>query len=269
MCNLAHTNGPTDYPADGGDDDDLSGDDADNKEEEEASKEDKEEHLAPVDSTNVSPVVDLVPSAEETEPFETDESAATPAPPPTYHTITTTHTSPTYAKAPLGYKAAGIQLRVVSPLPSPTSPPTHHPLPLPEPSISHKANILEVDIPPRKSTLDAKLRRDRVREIGYGITDVWEDPAEATEEVPPTTVAELSRRVMDLVTTVRQDIDGIYVWFEDAQYDRALLRGQVNMLHKDRQYHLHTSMLVKSEARVAREAWEQSMGCSRAIHDEL
>ncbi|GKA04823.1 hypothetical protein Tco_0683943 [Tanacetum coccineum] len=80
--------GPADYPTGGGedDDDDSSGDDADD--EEEASKEDEEEeeHLALTDSTTAaSPVVDLVPSAEETKPFETDEFAATP-PPPAYRT---------------------------------------------------------------------------------------------------------------------------------------------------------------------------------------
>ncbi|GJV24638.1 hypothetical protein Tco_1377333 [Tanacetum coccineum] len=53
------------------------------------------------------------------------------------------------------------------------------------------------------STLDAELRCERVREMGYGINDVWEDPAEATKEVPPTTMAELSQRVTDFVTTVR------------------------------------------------------------------
>ncbi|GKE65572.1 hypothetical protein Tco_1519733, partial [Tanacetum coccineum] len=64
-----------------------SRDDADEEEVEEASKEDEEEeHLAPADSTVVSPVVDPVPSAKETEPFETDESAATPPPPPAYRT---------------------------------------------------------------------------------------------------------------------------------------------------------------------------------------
>ncbi|GKA51632.1 hypothetical protein Tco_0744828, partial [Tanacetum coccineum] len=73
--------GPVDYPADGGDgDDDDSSDD--DEEEEEAPKE-EEEHLAPADSV-VAPVVDYVPYFEETEPFETDESAATPPSPPTY-----------------------------------------------------------------------------------------------------------------------------------------------------------------------------------------
>ncbi|GKG33566.1 hypothetical protein Tco_0433725, partial [Tanacetum coccineum] len=54
-------------------------------EDEEASEEEEaeeEEHLAPADSV-VAPIVDYVPSSEETEPFETDESAPTPRPPQT------------------------------------------------------------------------------------------------------------------------------------------------------------------------------------------
>ncbi|GKF63138.1 hypothetical protein Tco_0186586, partial [Tanacetum coccineum] len=55
--------------------------DDDKEEEEEASEEDQEEeHLALVDFV-VLPAIDLVPLAEETEPFETDESGATPPPP--------------------------------------------------------------------------------------------------------------------------------------------------------------------------------------------
>ncbi|GJR92512.1 hypothetical protein Tco_0264686 [Tanacetum coccineum] len=45
--------------------------------------EEEEEHPAPADSTAIAlPIVDHVPSAEETKPFETDESAATPPPYP-------------------------------------------------------------------------------------------------------------------------------------------------------------------------------------------
>ncbi|GJV26446.1 hypothetical protein Tco_1379141 [Tanacetum coccineum] len=33
------------------------------------------------------------------------------------------------------------------------------------------------------ATLDAKIRRDLDREIGYEITDVWEDPDEIAEEI--------------------------------------------------------------------------------------
>ncbi|GKG54574.1 hypothetical protein Tco_0560229, partial [Tanacetum coccineum] len=72
------------------DDDDSSRDDAEDKEEafeEDEEEEDKEEHLALADSTAVSLAVDPVPSVEETEPFETDESTATSLPPAAYRTI--------------------------------------------------------------------------------------------------------------------------------------------------------------------------------------
>ncbi|GKG25439.1 hypothetical protein Tco_0398585, partial [Tanacetum coccineum] len=76
--------GPVDYPADGGDgdDDDFFDDD---DEEEEALEEEEDEHLALADSV-VAPVVDHVLSAEETGPFEIDESAATPPSPSAYRT---------------------------------------------------------------------------------------------------------------------------------------------------------------------------------------
>ncbi|GKF54669.1 hypothetical protein Tco_0165009, partial [Tanacetum coccineum] len=55
-----------DYPADGED-------------------EEEEEHPAPTDSTDVAlPAVEHAPSTEETKPFKTDESAATPPPHPAY-----------------------------------------------------------------------------------------------------------------------------------------------------------------------------------------
>nr|GEW30087.1 hypothetical protein [Tanacetum cinerariifolium] len=47
--------------------------------------EEEDEYLAPADSTNVTlPAVDHAPSAKETEPFKTDESAATPPAHPAY-----------------------------------------------------------------------------------------------------------------------------------------------------------------------------------------
>ncbi|GKB58783.1 RNA-directed DNA polymerase, eukaryota, nucleotide-binding alpha-beta plait domain protein [Tanacetum coccineum] len=79
-----------DYPADGGDDDDEPSDDDDDDTddedeepfEDEDDDEEEEEHLAPADSSAV-PVVDPVPSAGDTEAFETDESAPTPRSPQT------------------------------------------------------------------------------------------------------------------------------------------------------------------------------------------
>nr|GFA97183.1 hypothetical protein [Tanacetum cinerariifolium] len=87
---------PVDYPTDGGDDGDdeeeSSEDDDDDEDDEidiEADEEEEEEHTAHADSVVVAPTAaDQAPSAEETEPFETDESAATPPPHPTYRTTT-------------------------------------------------------------------------------------------------------------------------------------------------------------------------------------
>ncbi|GJX71350.1 hypothetical protein Tco_0308521 [Tanacetum coccineum] len=77
-----------DYPADGGDDDDEPSDDDDDDTddedeepfEDEDDDEEEEEHLALADSSAI-PVVDPVPSAGDTEAFETDESAPTPRSP--------------------------------------------------------------------------------------------------------------------------------------------------------------------------------------------
>ncbi|GJU96194.1 hypothetical protein Tco_1320950 [Tanacetum coccineum] len=79
---------PADYPVDGGDDGDdkdESFDDDKDKDVDIEGEEEEEEHPAPADSTAIAlPTVDQAPSAEETEPFETDESAATPPPHPAY-----------------------------------------------------------------------------------------------------------------------------------------------------------------------------------------
>ncbi|GKE79894.1 hypothetical protein Tco_1549894, partial [Tanacetum coccineum] len=118
-------------------------------------------------------------------------------------------TCPTYGEAPLGCRAVRIRLRAALPLPlpSPPLPPSSSPLLLP--STDRRANISKVVLPPRKrlclapslrfevgesssaavarptggyrayygfiSTLDAELRCDRVREMGYGIRDGLQD----------------------------------------------------------------------------------------------
>nr|GFA75173.1 hypothetical protein [Tanacetum cinerariifolium] len=74
---------PVDYLADGGDDGD---DEEDSSEDDDMDIEadEEEEHPAPSDSVVVAPTAaDQAPSVEETEPFETDESTATP-PHPAY-----------------------------------------------------------------------------------------------------------------------------------------------------------------------------------------
>ncbi|GKC17014.1 retrovirus-related pol polyprotein from transposon TNT 1-94 [Tanacetum coccineum] len=74
--------GSVDYLVDGADENDD--DSSDNNEDKEASEEEEEEHLAPANSI-VAPVIDHVPSSEETDLFKTDESAATPPSPSSLH----------------------------------------------------------------------------------------------------------------------------------------------------------------------------------------
>ncbi|GJT30106.1 putative reverse transcriptase domain-containing protein [Tanacetum coccineum] len=71
-------------------------------------------------------------------------------------------------------------------------------LPLPLPSNDHRVDVLEAMSTGGfradygfVGTLDVEIRSDPDREVGYGITDFWVDPAEAIEEIPPTTLAKL------------------------------------------------------------------------------
>ncbi|GJV81385.1 hypothetical protein Tco_1517255 [Tanacetum coccineum] len=48
-----------------------------------------------------------------------------------------------------------------------------------------------------------------------------------------------------------------------------VLDDMVGDMKEDKRYHLHTAILVKSEARHVRQAWGQAMDCNRAVHAEL
>ncbi|GKF23428.1 hypothetical protein Tco_0075750 [Tanacetum coccineum] len=116
---------PVDYPSDGGDDgddeDESSEDDEDDDEVDiEADDEEEEEHPAPADSAVVAlPAADQAPSVEETEPFETDESAATPPPHPAYH-VTARISIPALVPTPVWSDAEVARLLAIStPLSSP------------------------------------------------------------------------------------------------------------------------------------------------------
>nr|GEZ79371.1 hypothetical protein [Tanacetum cinerariifolium] len=195
-------------PTDGGDDDD----DDDDK---------KEEHLALADSITLL-AVDPVPSAKDTEAFEIDESASTPLSPPT-------HTSPTYAEAPLGYRAAMIRFEVRESLTAPAAR-------QPGLDVTHATDYRFVD------TVDATPGRPLSKEASYGIIDVWDAMVGDMEGRAPSTLEELRQRMIDLVATLARDT------------------------HEMR-YHLHTAMLLESEARDARQAWLHAMNCNRVGHD--
>ncbi|GJU43578.1 hypothetical protein Tco_1200844 [Tanacetum coccineum] len=109
--------------ADGGDDDDEPSDDDDNddssddNEEEEEAEEEEKEHMALADSV-VAPFVDHVPSSKETNPFESDESVATPPSPPAYCTTARISIRP---EAPMPFSSEEEVERLLA---LPTSPPS-------------------------------------------------------------------------------------------------------------------------------------------------
>ncbi|GJX31597.1 putative reverse transcriptase domain-containing protein [Tanacetum coccineum] len=184
----------------------------------------------------------------------------------------TTHYKPTN-EGTFGNRAAGIKMRALLL------------------STSHMTDILEAEMPPQKRacfttpalglevressaagaarqpwpTLEADLRRDRVKEMGYGITDTWDEIVEAMLEIAPTTLEGVNKRVAELATTVRQGTEEFQVRFDDAQDDRAFLRARVNTLFKDRRFHRHIIMLLDREATYARRAWTGSEDKSAAI----
>ncbi|GKC18904.1 hypothetical protein Tco_1021054 [Tanacetum coccineum] len=132
---------PVDYPADGGDDgddeDEPSEEDEDDDVDIEADEdEEEEEHPAPADSVVVAlPAADQAPSAEETEPFETDESAATPPPHPAYR-VTARISIPAPVPVPAWSDSEVARLLAISTPPSSPLSPWSSPLPqIPSPPL--------------------------------------------------------------------------------------------------------------------------------------
>ncbi|GJT53712.1 hypothetical protein Tco_0988766 [Tanacetum coccineum] len=70
------------------------------------------------------------------------------------------------------------------------------------------------------STVDAKERRQGIRDVGYGIRDTWVDPAEAVPEIAPMTMGEVNTRVTELVELYEHDTQDLYALLEDAQDSR-------------------------------------------------
>nr|GFB36861.1 hypothetical protein [Tanacetum cinerariifolium] len=131
---------PVDYPIDGGDDGDdeegSSKDDEDDDMDIKADEEEEEEHPALADSVVVaSTAADQAPSAEETEPFETDESAATP-PPHLAYRMTARISIPAPVPMPAWSDSEIVRLLAMSSLPaSPLSPWSSPPPQIPFPPL--------------------------------------------------------------------------------------------------------------------------------------
>nr|GEW66792.1 hypothetical protein [Tanacetum cinerariifolium] len=148
---------PVDYPADGrddGDDEDGSSeDDEDDNMDIEADEKEEEEHPAPTDSVVVAlPATDQALSAEETEPFETDESAATPLPHPAYR-MTARISIPALVPVPAWSDSEVVRLLAMSSPPSSplsplSSPSPRIPFPPLPPILSPPSHVLSPAPPP-------------------------------------------------------------------------------------------------------------------------
>ncbi|GKD47421.1 hypothetical protein Tco_1272066 [Tanacetum coccineum] len=225
---------PVDYPADIGDDgddeDESSEDDEDDDEVdiEADDDEEEEEHPAPADSVVVAlPAADQAPSAEETEPFETDESCR-----PQHHLL------PAYR----------VTAKILFPL-SITLGPAYEVRESSSAAAAKPARGLTVDYG-FVATMDREIRRDLERDVGYGITDSWDEIVETLQGAPVSTDTELGRHMTAFETRVRQDTDEIYTRLDDEQSGRQLLAGRLNMLFRDRRAHARTARLMETEARI-------------------
>nr|GEZ00711.1 hypothetical protein [Tanacetum cinerariifolium] len=171
-----------------------------------------------------------------------------PVPSPPLPLPSSLTTSPTNTETPLGYRVAGIRMRALLL------------------STSRRTDIPEADVPPRKKDClttpapgfevgessaagaarqpgptESDLRRYKVEQAGYGITDIWDEIVDTLMEIASTT-------------------------FEgEAHDDRAFLRSRVSILFRDRPDHRRIAMLLDREAMYAREAWTGSEDRSLAI----
>ncbi|GKA75425.1 reverse transcriptase domain-containing protein, partial [Tanacetum coccineum] len=88
------------------------------------------------------------------------------------------------------------------------------------------------------ATMDREIMRDLERNVGYGITDSWDEIVEAMQgTLVITDVAEFSQRMTEFETRVRQDTNEVYTRLDDEQTGRQLLAGRLNMFFRDRRAH--------------------------------
>ncbi|GKC57817.1 hypothetical protein Tco_1085415, partial [Tanacetum coccineum] len=101
------------------------------------------------------------------------------------------------------------------------------------------------------ATLDAEISRDLDRDVGYGITDTWDEMLVGIPGAPATDDTELGRRMTEFATMVRQDTDEIYERLDELQDARAVLSGWLNLIQRDKCSHAYTALLMGREARLS------------------
>ncbi|GJZ03803.1 hypothetical protein Tco_0537078, partial [Tanacetum coccineum] len=200
---------PADYPADRGDDrDDEEPSDDDDDDDDDV---EEEEHLAPADPAAVAYSADQDPylayrvtarmsiRPQAPAPFLSEEVAerllALPTPPP----------------SPLSLYSSPLPQIPSPPLPIPSQPPNSptyrpcHTTPGPGYEVEESSaagaarqvrpTTARADLYGFADMLDAAPGRQTSRELGYGITDTWDDLVGAIQEIAPTTLEGVNQRV--------------------------------------------------------------------------
>ncbi|GJX89412.1 hypothetical protein Tco_0341426 [Tanacetum coccineum] len=174
----------------------------------------EEEHLDPTDSP-AAPVIDHVPSAEDTKAFETDEVPPTHVPSPRRHTARMsirpqTHV-PLLSEAEIpSLSSLHLPPPVPISLPLPLSPLPPLPASLFIPPVDRKEDTSEAELPPRK------------RLCLTALTSRYEE----------------------------QDTQDVYAVIEDTQDRQTQIYQRVDILAEDRQFHYETARLLDQEALV-------------------
>ncbi|GKD64600.1 hypothetical protein Tco_1306708, partial [Tanacetum coccineum] len=237
---------PTDYPADIDDDDEeeSSEDDVDNDEKDEG-EEEEEERLA---------LADFVP------PPQTGTRGAriTVQPQPPMAASTKALIVVVAATLPLPSPPPSPLISYSSPLPQIPSPPFLVPSYLLLALLTLRVDVSEVTLPPRKRLCIATGPRYEIRESSSAPTGGFRADygfvGTLDAEIRRDPDREIGQRMTDFVTTIRQDTYEIYGRLDDAQDDRLLMSGQLNLLCRDRRSHARTARLMEGEARASREA---------------
>ncbi|GKE83208.1 hypothetical protein Tco_1553208, partial [Tanacetum coccineum] len=178
-------------------------------------------------------------------------------------------TSPTYAQAPQGCRAAMMRA-APSPTPSP---------PLLLPSTAHKADIPEADIPPRKRLLltaptfrfevwesSAAAARQSgstvARRVDYSFVDTVDGSIRASERRNMDAIEVVNLRVSYQADVRKRESKEFYTRHQDAQGDHAALRDEVDTLRR----YLSFMYTTHEQERVeAHQALDRSKAHNRAL----
>nr|GFA44672.1 hypothetical protein [Tanacetum cinerariifolium] len=237
---------PANYPTDkeGEEEEESSEDDDDDEEEDEEAEE--EEHLASADF--VPPPIHRVTARM----LRAKSPSTSHLPPPIVLLNAKVSMAMLRATAPSMYILAP---RLETP-PSRTPPLLPIPLhasspPLLLPSTRHRVDVPEVILPLQKRLCIAQGLRFEVDKSSLAPTSRPTGGFKADYEF-----------VSTLDDEIRHDTGEIYRRLYDAQDDRLLMSGQLNMLRKDRRANARTARLMECEARLSPEAWVQSIDSS-------